>query len=92
MKPVEGSVNPIRPNNPPGDVPPQKRLLSRATPVVRKSNCPDNPPGDVSPQKRLKSHPIAGLKLQEEKSINKNSQVTSGTTLSDSPCETIFNV
>ena len=65
MKPVEGTVKPIHPNNSPGDVPPQKRL---------------------------KSHPIAGLKLQEEKSINNSSQVTSGTTLSDSPCETIFNV
>ena len=98
MKPVEGTVKPIHPNNPSGDEPPQKRLLSHAASVVRmgkisvKPNTPNNPPVDVPPQKRLKSHPTPGLKLQEENPINKCSQVTSGTTLSDSPCETIFNV
>ena len=91
VKSVEGTVKPIRPNNPPGDVPPQKRVLSRATPVVRKSICPDNPPGDVGPQKHHKSLPIAGLKHQEETSENKNSQITTATTLPDSPCETTFN-
>ena len=91
VKSVEGTVKPIRPNNPPGDVPPQKRVLSRATPVVRKSICPDNPPGDVGPQKRHKSLPIAGLKHQEETSENKKSQIASATTLPDSPCETTFN-
>ena len=91
MKSVEGSVKPIRPNNPPGDVPPQKRVLSRATPVVRKSICLDNPSGDVGPQKRHKSLPIAGLKHQEETSENKKSQITTASTLPDSPCETTFN-
>ena len=86
VKSVEGTVKPIRPNNPPGDVPPQKRVLSRATPVVRKSICPDNPSGDVGPQKRHKPLPIARLNQQED--TLEDSQIS---TLPDSPCETIFN-
>ena len=86
MKPVEGIVKPIRASKPSGDVPPQKRGLSRATPVVRKSICPDNPSGDVGPQKRHKPLPIAGLNQQED--TLEDSQIS---TLPDSPCETIFN-
>ena len=86
VKPVEGIVKPIRASKASGDVPPQKRGLSRATPVVRKSISPDNPSGDVGPQKRHKPLPIAGLNQQED--MSEESQIS---TLPDSSCETIFN-
>ena len=98
MKPVERTIKPIYPNNPPGDVPPQKRLLSRAASVVRteknsvKPNYPNNPPGDVPPQKRLKSYPTPRLNLQEDMPLNNCTQVTSDTTLSNSQPEIVYNV
>ena len=85
-KPIEGIVKPLRASRQSGDVGPQKRSLSRATPVVRRSISPDNPSGDVGPQKRRKPPPIASSNQEEDKL--EETQISAPP---DSSCETVFN-
>ena len=87
VKPVEGIVKPLRASRASGDVGPQKRSLSRATPVVRRSISPDNPSGDVGPQKRRKPPPIAPSNQEEEDKLEET-QISAPP---DSSCETVFN-
>ena len=81
-------VKPPRASRSPGDVGPQKRSLSRATPVVRRSISPDNPSGDVGPQKRRKPPPIASSNQEEEEDRLEETQISAPL---DSSCETVFN-
>ena len=60
-------VKPPRASRSPGDVGPQKRSLSRASPVVRRSISPDNPSGDVGPQKRRKPPHITSPNQEEDR-------------------------
>ena len=88
VKPIGGIVKPLRASRSSGDVGPQKRSLSRATPVVRRSISPDNPSGDVGPQKRRKPPPIASSNQEEEEDRLEETQISAPL---DSSCETVFN-
>ena len=86
VKPIGGIVKPLRASRSSGDVGPQKRSLSRASPVVRRSISPDNPSGDVGPQKRRKPPHITSSNQEEDRL--EETQISAPP---DSSCETEFN-